>query len=52
MYRRAFRDLRVDVEILVKAGDRIAWQRTLRGTHEGDFKGYPGTGRSIFGATW
>ena len=47
MYRRAFRDLRVDVEILVKAGDRIAWQRTLRGTHEGDFKGYPGTGRPI-----
>lgn len=29
--QRAFPALRVDVEILVEAGDRIAWQRTLRG---------------------
>jgi steroid delta-isomerase-like uncharacterized protein len=47
MYRRAFPDLQVEVEILVEAKDRVAWQRTLRGTHRGDFKGFPATGRPI-----
>src|SRR5262245_29313497 len=47
MYRRAFPDLQVKVEILLEAGDRVAWQRTLRGTHQGDFKGFPATGRPI-----
>ncbi len=30
-----------------KAKDRVAWQRTLRATHQGDFKGFPATGRPI-----
>ena len=47
MYRRAFPDLKVQVEILVANKDRIAWQRTMRGTHEGSFKGFPATGRTI-----
>jgi steroid delta-isomerase-like uncharacterized protein len=47
MYRRAFPDLQVEVEILVEAKDRVAWQRTLRATHKGDFKGFPATGRPI-----
>jgi steroid delta-isomerase-like uncharacterized protein len=47
MYRRAFPDLQVEVEILVKAKDRVAWQRTLRATHKGDFNGFPATGRPI-----
>jgi steroid delta-isomerase-like uncharacterized protein len=47
MYRRAFPDLQVEVEILVKARDRVAWQRTLRATHKGNFKGFPATGRRI-----
>jgi predicted ester cyclase len=47
MYRRAFPDIQVEVEILVKARDRIAWQRTLRATHKGSFKGFPATGRTI-----
>lgn len=46
-YRRAFPDLRVEIEILVKAKERVAWQRTLRATHKGDFKGFPATGRPI-----
>jgi steroid delta-isomerase-like uncharacterized protein len=46
-YRRAFRDLHVDVAILVEAKDRVAWQRTLRAIHHGDFKGFPATGRPI-----
>jgi len=47
MYQRAFPDLQVQVEILVEGTDRVAWQRTLRGTHQGDFKGFPPTGRPI-----
>ncbi len=47
MIRRAFADLEVDVEILVKAQDRVAWQRTIRGTHRADFQGFPATGRRI-----
>jgi predicted ester cyclase len=47
MYQRAFPDLQVEVEILVEGTDRVAWQRTLRGTHQGDFKGFPATGRPI-----
>jgi steroid delta-isomerase-like uncharacterized protein len=45
--RRAFADLQVDVQILVNARDRIAWQRTLRGTHHRAFKGFPATGRTM-----
>lgn len=47
MYRRAFGDLTVDVEILMVGEDRVAWQRTLRATHQGSFKGFPATGRPI-----
>ena len=46
-YRRAFHDVQVEVEILVKAKDRVAWQRTLRATQKGNFKGFPATGRPI-----
>ncbi|MDA1277349.1 MAG: ester cyclase [Verrucomicrobia bacterium] len=47
MYRRAFPDTEVQVEILVEGKDRVAWQRTLRATHRGNFKGFPATGRPI-----
>jgi steroid delta-isomerase-like uncharacterized protein len=47
MYQRAFPDLQIDVEILVEGKDRVAWQRTLRGTQKGDFKGFPATGREV-----
>jgi predicted ester cyclase len=46
-YRRAFGDIQIEVEILVRAKDRVAWQRTLRATHKGNYKGFPATGRSI-----
>lgn len=45
--RVAFPDLRVEIEVLATEGDRVAWLRTARGTHEGDFMGVPATGRSI-----
>jgi predicted ester cyclase len=47
MYRRAFPDAEVEVEILAESKDRVAWQRTLRATHQGSFKGFPATGRPI-----
>lgn len=45
--RRAFPDLTLELEIMVSARDRVAWQRTLRGTHRGNFKGFPATGRRV-----
>lgn len=47
MLRRAFPDLQVRVQVLVEGADRIAWQRTVQGTHAGDFMGFPATGRRI-----
>lgn len=46
-YRRAFSDIEVEIDILVKAKNRIAWQRTLRAQHTGPFKGFPATDRPI-----
>lgn len=46
-WQRAFPDLSVEVEILVEGADRIAWQRTFRATQEGDYMGFPATGRII-----
>lgn len=45
--RKSFPDITVDVEILVEGHDRVAWQRTLRGTHKSKFKGFPGSGLLI-----
>lgn len=46
-YRRAFSEIEVDIDVLVKARNRIAWQRTLKAKHTGSFKGFPATGLSI-----
>jgi len=45
--RRAFPDLQVEVQVLAEGADRVAWQRTLTGTHAGDFMGFPATGERI-----
>ena len=45
--RGAFHELRVTVEVLATDGDCVAWQRTCRATHGGDFKGFPATGRAV-----
>jgi predicted ester cyclase len=47
MLQRAFPDLQIEVEILLEGKDRVAWQRKLRGTHQGDFMGFPACGRQI-----
>ena len=45
--QQGFLDLQVEVEILVKAKDRVAWQRTLQGSQDGSFRGFPATGRRV-----
>lgn len=47
LVRGGFPDLAVAVDILVETSDRVAWQRTLSGTHRGDFMGFPATGRRV-----
>ena len=44
---RAFRDLRLEVEILAEGKGRVAWQRKLRGTLVGAFQGFPPSGRRL-----
>lgn len=31
----------------MESGDRVAWQRTMRGRQTGPFQGFPATGRRI-----
>ena len=45
--RTAFPDLHVDVQILATEGNRVAWLRTHRGTHQADFMGVPASGRVV-----
>lgn len=45
--RKSFPDIKVDVEMLVEGGDRVAWQRTFHGTHKDKFKGFPASGLKI-----
>lgn len=47
MVRKAFPEVRVEVEILVESGNRVAWQRTLRGAQSGAYAGFPASGRDI-----
>lgn len=47
LVRRAFPSLRVEVEVLVESGDRVAWQRISRGIQEGAFVGFPASGKEI-----
>jgi predicted ester cyclase len=44
-----FPDLQVEIEVLATEGDRVAWIRNHRGTHEGEFMGVAATGRVL---TW
>ena len=47
MLHGAFADLQLEVEILVEGENRVAWQRTVQGTHQGEFMGFPASGRQI-----
>ena len=47
MMRRAFPDLRAEIEDIVAADDRVALRLRFRGTHSGEFLGIPATGRPV-----
>ncbi len=48
LLRSAIPDLRVvEVALLIQAGDTIAWQRTLSGTHKAEMMGIPPTGQKV-----
>jgi steroid delta-isomerase-like uncharacterized protein len=43
----AFPDVRYTIEAMYGEGDKVATRYTVRGTHQGDFRGLPPTGRSF-----
>lgn len=48
-----FPDLRLSIEDLIGEGHRISWRLSVRGTHEGEFRGLPPTGTEVrFGAQY
>lgn len=47
MLRGAFPDLHAEIEDIFASGDRVAMRLRIRGTHEGDYLGIPGTGRTV-----
>ena len=47
LMRRAFPDLRADIEDIVADRDKVAARVRFRGTHAGEFLGFPATGRTV-----
>lgn len=45
--REAFPDLRIDIEDIFGAGDKVAVRVRFHGTHEGPFQGIPPTHRQV-----
>lgn len=43
----AFPDIRYHIEAMYAEGDKVATRYTVRGTHQGGFRGLPATGRSF-----
>lgn len=46
-FRTAFPDLQLTIDDLVAEGDRVMFRATLRGTHQGVFRGIPSTGKQV-----
>jgi steroid delta-isomerase-like uncharacterized protein len=47
MMRHAFPDLQAHIEDIVAAQDKVAVRLRFRGTHSGEFLGFPATGRTV-----
>jgi steroid delta-isomerase-like uncharacterized protein len=45
MYRKAFPDLRINVDEQIAEGDIVVTRWTATGTHQGDLMGMPATGK-------
>ncbi len=49
----AFPDLRITIDDMVGEDEKVAWRLTARGTHTGEFRGVPATGKQVtFGAQY
>ncbi|MER6566149.1 ester cyclase [Streptomyces sp. NPDC001093] len=44
---RAFPDIHVTVEDVIAEGDKVVARNTVTGTHRGEYRGRPPTGRSV-----
>ena len=44
---RAFPDIQVTTEDVVAEGDKVVYRNTVTGTHLGEYRGMPPTGRSV-----
>ena len=50
-YFEAFPDLHVALDELIAEGDRVFLRSTMTGTHDGEYKGIPPTGRHVAAET-
>jgi predicted ester cyclase len=48
-YFTAFPDLHVSIDELIAEGDKVFCRSTMTGTHDGEYKGIPPTGRHVSG---
>jgi predicted ester cyclase len=46
-YFEAFPDLHIALDELIAEGDRVFVRSTMTGTHDGEYKGIPATGRHV-----
>ena len=44
---RAFPDIHVAVEDVIAEGDKVVYRNTVSGTHQGEYRGLPPTGKSV-----
>ncbi|MEV5175394.1 ester cyclase [Streptomyces flaveolus] len=44
---RAFPDLRVEIEDEIAEGDKVVFRNTVTGTHQGEYRGLPPTGKPV-----
>lgn len=44
---RAFPDIHVAIEDVIAEGDKVVVRNTVTGTHQGEYRGMPPTGRSV-----
>ena len=47
MYRKAFPDMRFEIQHMVAEGNTVVTLLRITGTHKGAFQGIPATGRSV-----
>ena len=45
--KAAFPDLWIDVQPIIAEGNMVAWRRDHLGTHQGEYMGFPPTGKEI-----